>query len=279
MTKFHKNTNIVKSILLSIFVGILFITTMMTSTAYSEIDEKIFRDLAASMAEPGEILIDNAGVISEDAEARLKKQMLDVSEKRKAQLVIVTVNSIGTYTARDYAANFYDYNGYGYGKKNNGVLVLYKHGEIGDRDLWIATTGDAIRQFTDAEIELALDDLQYNIVDGDYDTAFASFIHNSDKFLKLPTPSIKSAILGMFVAAIIVLVYRSRQKNLIKTPTNESPASYIVPNSVNIKKNEKVLISSVTTVHSSSGGGSGGGGGGGGGGSSGTSHGGGGRSF
>ena len=63
-------------------------------------------------------------------------------------VVVVTENSLDGKSAQDYADDFFDYNGHGYGDDDSGVLFL-----IGmDERKWAITTyGYGITAFTDMD--------------------------------------------------------------------------------------------------------------------------------
>lgn len=95
-------------------------------------------------------LVDRAGLLDESGQAGLSAELDDISERQQLDVVIVTVNTLDGKTPMQYADDFYDNNGYGFGDKKDGVLLLIS---MGDRDWWISTTGYGITAFTDAGLE------------------------------------------------------------------------------------------------------------------------------
>jgi uncharacterized protein len=96
--------------------------------------------------------------------------------------VIVTENDIGNARPRDYADDFFDYNGYGLGKDRDGCLFLVV---MGSRDYWFSTSGRGIGLFNDtAAGKLEKDVLNY-LRNDDYFNAFAAFAANWETFLVL----------------------------------------------------------------------------------------------
>ena len=86
-------------------------------------------------------LMDNAGLLTPDQKDRLMAFLDTISEKHQFDLVIVTENSIGGAEARDYADDFFDYNGYGIGSDRDGSLFLIV---TETRDYWISSSGRGI---------------------------------------------------------------------------------------------------------------------------------------
>ena len=79
-----------------------------------------------------------------------------------------------------YADDYYDYNGYGAGADNDGILLLLS---MEDRDWWISTTGYGIDAFTDYGIDVIGDEIVPDLSNGDYYSAFTEFIDLTDDFL------------------------------------------------------------------------------------------------
>ena len=69
-------------------------------------------------------------------------------------IVIVTTNDAEGKSSRAYADDYFDYNDYGVGSEYSGILFLidYDNGEM-----WLSTTGEAIRYLTDERIDKILD--------------------------------------------------------------------------------------------------------------------------
>ena len=76
-------------------------------------------------------------------------------------VVIVTVASIEGKTATEYADDYFDYQGYGYGEKSDGILLL-----VGMKErVWaISTHGSlGISAFTDAGLDYIKEDVQFQL--------------------------------------------------------------------------------------------------------------------
>ena len=79
----------------------------------------------------------------------------------------------------DYADDFYDYNGYGYGDSNDGLILIVV---MDTSDWWISTCGKAIKTFTDAGIEYIGEQIVPYLSNGDYYGAFDKFADLCDEF-------------------------------------------------------------------------------------------------
>ena len=58
------------------------------------------------------LLVDNAGLLTEEESNALLNKLEDISQKYENEVGIVTVNSLEGKTAEAYADDYYDYNGY-----------------------------------------------------------------------------------------------------------------------------------------------------------------------
>lgn len=90
-------------------------------------------------------LIDNADLLTGEEESNLLAKLDEISDRLSVDVAVVTEDSIGDKTPREYADDFYDYNSYKYNP--DGVLLLIS---MEERDWYITTTGSAITAITDA---------------------------------------------------------------------------------------------------------------------------------
>ena len=123
-------------------------------------------------------IVDNADLLTDSQEAELLSYIDKVSEDKNFDLVFVTVDSLGDKTAFEYADDFFDYNGYGFGSEYDGALFLVS---MEDRDWAVSTCGEGNSIFDDG----VLDSIEYNCVDylstGDYYDACFEFISISEE--------------------------------------------------------------------------------------------------
>lgn len=121
------------------------------------------------------LVSDEADLLSDEEELLLTDRLETIGFMYDAEIGVVTVNSLEGKSAQAFADDYYDYNGYGYGENDDGLLVLYKDGVPGDREVYITTHGSAIYKFSDYKVDRILDvmisDLQY----GNYYRAFEIF--------------------------------------------------------------------------------------------------------
>ena len=244
---------------------------------------------------------DYADVISSEDEEKLKSYIDDYIEKYNMDMVLVTVKQHDKSSTKEYAMDFYDYNGFGLNQTNDGIIMVIDF-SFGYRDIYISTTGEAIRVYDDYRIDNMLDNIGY-ITDKEYYYWFESFINDASDYADVGVPEsnrntyidengnyvvVKSkekinylviTIISLIVPSIVVGILISKNR-MIRKASNAN--LYIQSGNTHITtRNDRFLTTHTTSVritdstsHSSGGGGSSISHG-----SSGISHGGGGRRF
>ena len=239
---------------------------------------------------------DDANLLTAEERQELQNAAASLAEEVQMDIVLVTTDDNEGKGARDYADDFYDYNGFGYGEDNTGVLLLI---DMQDRKVWMSTTGEDIRYFTDARIKTITDEVASFLKRQDYMGGFETFLEMTEKYINQGIPANQHTVserpstfsgrlaysarnwliyLGVAVAVggivVGILVAVNKKQNTVTS------ATYLDSSSFRLKQQSDRFITTTMTQHrieSSSGGG--------GGastthtGSSGTSHGGGGSSF
>lgn len=125
-------------------------------------------------------LLDEPDLLSDSEEADLESKLDEISERQKVDIVVAAVNSLEGMTAMEYADDFYDYNGYGFGAEKDGILFLIS---MGERDWYISTTGYGITAITDAGREYIAEQFIDDLSGGEYAAAFTTFAELCDEFI------------------------------------------------------------------------------------------------
>lgn len=73
-------------------------------------------------------VVDEADLLSDSEEKELAGKIEDLTDKYNFDIVIVTADTINGETPMAYADDYYDYNGYGAGADNDGILLLLSGG-------------------------------------------------------------------------------------------------------------------------------------------------------
>jgi len=174
-----------------------------------------------------ERLTDDADLLDEDEEAVLLDTLDSLSDTYQMDIVVVTVNTIDGKSPRDFADDFFDYNGFGYGDTEDGILLFVN---MGERDWYISTSGRAQTTFSDYGLDHMGEEVVYWLGDGYYYDAFERFAELCEELIlfeaengpydvdNLPKPVFKidffSVLIGFIIALIISLVMRSKHKTV-----------------------------------------------------------------
>ena len=200
-------------------------------------------------------LVDNADLLSDGEESALLAKLNEISERQQADFVVVTVDTLDGKTPMEYADDFYDYNGYGYGADKDGVLLLVS---MEDRDWWISTTGYGITAITDAGIEYISDKFLSDLSDGDYAEAFTTYAELCDNFFtqaktgepydvsnmpKEPFNFMINLLIAVVVGFVIALVVTGVMKGKLKTVRFQPAAgSYVKASSMNVTESRDMFL-------------------------------------
>ena len=267
------------------------------------INSKLNSIMKTKKVDASEKIYDFSDILTDEEENLLKAKIDKFIEDNNMDMVIVTDSFSYSYDRQneEYADDFYDYNDFGLNiEYYSGVLLLRNTYSL-DPYYHMSTSGNAQLYLNDYRVNRILDDIYYDIHNGNYYEGFSKWITYTDNYIKEGYPSTASnyyldnngnmhrvkpkyhppigiAFLAGFVVALtIVLVMVSKNKMVKKA---QKAGEYIDQNSINITKREDTFLRSHTssyTVSSSSGSHHGGGGHSFHSGSSGFSHGGGGR--
>ncbi|MCR5095204.1 MAG: TPM domain-containing protein [Erysipelotrichaceae bacterium] len=183
---------------------------------------------------------DYADLLSDKEEASLYAKLRQVADKHGIDVVAVTTNSTNGKPVEDYADDFYDYNGY---KKDGVIFVL----DMGEREIYISTSGKCKEYMTDYGIDQIFDDMMSDLADGQYYDALVTYAKETDSLLTSAENGqivdvnndtepdrfgaknfVISAIGGAIASLFSSLILRGRMKSV---HSNYYAGDYIVGNS------------------------------------------------
>ena len=152
------------------------------------------------------LVVDQANIIPDDVEAALIARCDTIAEEYKMEVAIVTASDFGGLIAQAYADDFYDFNGYGYGENDDGILLVYKPGEEGEREIYITTHGDGSAVFFQGIREGVITDMKDYLIAEDYEKAFNIYLDRAEEQLKPGTPVIWLFVLALVGAVVGLLI-------------------------------------------------------------------------
>lgn len=131
-------------------------------------------------------VFDQAGLFSETEIIQLEEKIAQCRKSTKMDVVIVSAYADGERSAEEYADDYYDYGGFGVGKKASGVLLLYYMDGPGQPggECYISTAGTMINMLTDERIESILDDVYGDLGNRDFAGAAEHFLEDVNAYVK-----------------------------------------------------------------------------------------------
>jgi uncharacterized protein len=133
-----------------------------------------------------ENVIDDLGYLTETEVTNLQSSIDRIKENYRLDTVIVITDNTQGKSSRDFADDYFDYNGYGIGSDYSGLMLLIN---MNKRDVYISTSGKAIDIFTDRRIDNILDDVAESLSNRDYYQACCEFISNVKSYAYSGVPS------------------------------------------------------------------------------------------
>lgn len=207
-------------------------------------------------------LVDEADLLTDDEEGTLVEKLDTVSEKWQCDVAVVTVDSLGGKTATEFADDYFDYNGYGYGDNADGIMLVIS---MESRDWAITTHAFGIEAFTDAGQEYIMDKVTPPLGDGSYAKAFNVFADQCDDFLEkaragepydsdnLPKESHAKLYLlwiipCLIAGAIVAFIMTIKEKKSLKSVMKKAGAREYINGVKLSKKSDKFLYRNLEKV-------------------------------
>ncbi len=200
-------------------------------------------------------VFDEPDLLTDSEETELIAKLENICSQKQMEVVVAAFETIGDYTPMEYADDFYDYNGYGYGENRDGLILIVV---MDTRDWWISTCGKAIRVFTDAGIDYIGDRIVPYMADGDFYGAFSEFADLCSAFMAqaengnpydvhaLPKGSFRAGtalMLSLGIGFVIALIYTGSLKAQLKTVRAQNRAAdYMKRDSLRITESRDFFL-------------------------------------
>ena len=197
---------------------------------------------------------DEAALMSSEDVSRLESLAEEISKATGLDLVILTVDDLGGRVPSAYADDYYDSNGY----SDHGMLFMLA---MEERDWYISTSGEAIRIFTDRDIDTLLDTGLPFFSDGYYYEGFREVLNETsritdDRSSKVASSAVSSAqrpavnfgsgqtliisiLIGAAVSGIIILIMR---RSMNTKRMQRSAADYLIPGSYHLRTRQDIFL-------------------------------------
>lgn len=198
------------------------------------------------------LVVDNADVLTDAEEESLTVKLEELGAKYSLEVGVLTVDTYEGKSGQAYVDYYYDYNGYGYGENDDGLMIVFNTGKgDGTRNLSLTTHGTAIELVTDFEIDVIFDTMIPFITDGEIAAAFDTFVSEADSAIDPTTPSYYiplSIVIGFAVSFIIVKIQASK----LKTVRKKVDAADYVANVAITQRYDNFMFKNVSKVEKKS---------------------------
>lgn len=203
---------------------------------------------------------DGVGLFTAEEIQSLEKKAQDLSDKIKGDVYLVTTNT-NSEEPRKFSD---DYLREKVGNNNNGAVLLF---DMGQREIYLATSGNMIDYITDSRRENMLDQITPNLADGlSYDAATAYF-DQADAYVEAGVPgghyrideetgkityyktiTWMEGLIALLLAAVAAIAFFViiKSKYQLKLGTYSYP--YQENADVNLTVNENQLVNSFVTT-------------------------------
>ncbi len=120
-------------------------------------------------------VFDGAGLFSRSEIEELEAAIAETRDEAGFDAAVMTTDDAEGKSARMYAADRYDELGLGEGSDHSGVMYLI---DMDNREIYLLTTGKAIRILTDDRIDAVLDAAYEEVSNGDYAASAETALEN-----------------------------------------------------------------------------------------------------
>jgi len=189
-----------------------------------------FSSSFTSFAHDNLLVQDFADLLDDSEEQALNQKLEKISEEYEADIVVLTTDDLEGYTPHDYCEAFFDYNGYGQGAQNSGILLLIN---IQERDWYICSFGFCMEAFDEDVIEDTGDEMLDSLSSGKYSNAFNIFADECEYRLNghingFPFPFLKSLIISLVIGLILAFIVTAVMRGQLKSVKAQHTASNYV---------------------------------------------------
>ncbi len=118
------------------------------------------------------LIYDLAELIPDTDEETLNYKLEQISEIYECEVAVLTVMSTDGQDLTAFADDYYDYNGFGYGENDDGIMLVI---DMGSREFAMTTHGTAIDIFSDYNLTQIENNFIPLLSSGNYTAAFIAY--------------------------------------------------------------------------------------------------------
>lgn len=189
--------------------------------------------------------------------AELSEELDKVREKYNFEVAIYTESDMTSASAQASADDIYDYNGYGAGENDDGIM-LYICSDT--REYHITTHGKGLDYFNSNGLAYLESKVIPHLSENDYYEAFESYIETSEELLEMAkngkpyneknysTKYLFGVIVACLIAPVLIafLMMKRKLKKMKTAVKNDYATDYMKPGSMNMAVSRDMFLYSKT---------------------------------
>lgn len=203
-------------------------------------------------------IVDEAGYLMQSELDHLCEELDEVREKYNFEVAIYTESDMTADTAEASADDIYDYNGYGAGENDDGIM-LYICSDT--REYHFTTHGKGLEFFNSRGLTYLEGKVVPHLMENDYYEAFEAYIETSEELLEMAkngtpynekqysTKYLIGVILVCLIAPLLIGFWMmSKKLKQMKTAvSNDYAANYMKPGSMKLNVSRDLFLYSRIT--------------------------------
>ena len=203
-------------------------------------------------------IVDKAEYLTQAELAELSEKLDAVREKYDFEVAIYTESAMTSATAEASADDIYDYNGYGAGADDDGIM-LYICSDT--REYHFTTHAKGIEYFNSNGLKFLEGEVLPYLSRNDYYGAFETYIETAGKLVELgelgspynkkqySTKYLVGVIIFCLITPLLIAFFmmKSKLKKMKTAVENDYAANYMKPGSMNIAVSRDLFLYSKTT--------------------------------
>ena len=203
-------------------------------------------------------IVDDAEYLMQSELSYLSKELDKVREKYSFEVAIYTESDMTSDTAEESADDIYDYQGYGAGENDDGIMLYICRDT---REYHFTTHGDGLKYFNSNGLKYLESKVVPYLSEDDYYEAFEIFIETTDELLqmaKYEKPYNEKQystkyLIGVIIAALLIpllvawILMKKKLKKMKTAVENDYAANYVKPGSMNISVSRDLFLYSRIT--------------------------------
>lgn len=192
------------------------------------------------MSEPMPLVMDEANILLDTEASRLQSRLSELSERAECHVIVLTVEGVGSNDAWNYAKNYFNSCGYGWGDDRSGILLLLS---MEYRDYAVYTYGKAYDKFDGSALDKLDDAMLPYFGENDFYNGFIAYADTVEDTLVYHFDVLKNLLIAAVVGVIVSFIALSVMKGKLKSVRPKNSASdYVRDGSFKLTRDSDIYL-------------------------------------